>query len=144
MYLIDTSVLSEVRKGTRANPGVTTFFRQATAKQDALYLSAVSVGELRRGVELIRRRGDVSQHAQLNDWLNVILTEYQENILPFDISAAEVWGVLRVPDPAHAVNQQIEATALVNGLTLVTRNVADFTSLGVRLINPFTVLPDRH
>ena len=138
MYLIDTNVISEARKRGRADPGVRAFFDQAAAQGQALYLSVVTVGELRRGVDLIRHRGELGQSALLATWLQGVLASYDHHILAFDAQAAQVWGRLRVPDPAHALDKQIAATALVNDLTVVTRNTADFSGTGVRLVNPFT------
>ena len=137
MYLIDTNVVSEARKKGRANPGVLAFFERVGGSDEATYLSAVSVGELRRGLELVRRRGDTDQAGLLEAWLTVVLEQYQGKILAFDSDAAQVWGRLRVPDPAHPLDKQIAAIALVNDLTLVTRNVSDFMGLGVKLNNPF-------
>ena len=137
MYLVDTDVISEVRKRRDANKGVTAFFRQAAKDDSALYLSAVTVGELRRGVEMIRHRGDATQADRLEAWLTTILNEYNGNILPLDHNAAQVWGRLRVPHPENALDKQIAATALIHDLTLVTRNVRHFDSTGVTLFNPF-------
>ena len=137
MYLIDTNVVSEARKQARANQGVIHFFKTAIAANTALYVSAVTVGELRRGVDLIRYRGDAAQAALLEAWLATILADFASNILGFDADTAQVWGRLRVPDPAHEVDKLIAATALVYGLTVVTRNVADFAGTGVKLKNPF-------
>ena len=137
MYLIDTNVISEARKRGRADPGVRAFFDQAAAQGQAIYLSVVTVGELRRGVDLIRHRGDLGQSALLATWLQGVLDGYHNHILPFDGQAAQVWGRLRVPNPEHALDKQIAATALVNDLTVVTRNAADFVGTGVWLINPF-------
>jgi len=140
--LIDTNVVSEARKKGKANPGVLAFFERAVASDEAIYLSAVSVGELRRGVELIRRRGDIEQADLLEAWLTIVLEQYAGKILAFDSDAAQVWGRLRVPDPGHPLDKQIAAIALVNDLTLVTRNAADFIGLGVNLNNPFLSVPD--
>jgi predicted nucleic acid-binding protein len=107
----------------------------------ALYLSAVTVGELRRGVELIRYRGDTAQAALLEQWLGGVLQEYADRVLPFDVEAAQVWGRLRVPFPAHELDKQIAATALIHDLTVVTRNVADFEGSTVALFNPFDQAP---
>jgi toxin FitB len=142
LYLIDTNVVSEARKKGRANPGVLAFFERVGASDEAVYLSAVSVGELRRGVELIRRRGDIEQASLLEEWLTVVLEEYEGKILAFDSNAAQVWGLLRVPDPGHPLDKQIAAIALVNDITLVTRNASDFIGLGVKLNNPFLSVPD--
>ena len=140
MYLIDTNVISEARKRERANRGVIEFFRNATAQDDALYLSVVTVGELRRGVELLRHRGDGAQAKLLDVWLSDVIDHYRHHILPFDGDAAQVWGRLRVPHPEHELDKQIAATALVNNLTVVTRNNAHFQGTGVSLLDPF--LPD--
>ena len=137
MYLIDTNVISEARKKDKANPGVTTFFREVADQDEALYLAVVSLGELRRGVELIRYRGDIRQADMLEAWLTDVLDQYRNNILAFDTDAAQVWGRLRVPHAEHEIDKQIAAIALVNGLTVVTRNTADFADTGVNLLNPF-------
>ncbi len=92
---------------------------------------------MRRGVELIRRRGDADRAKRLEAWLTTVVESFGERILAFDADAAQVWGYLRVPRPGHALDKQIAAIALVNDLTLVTRNVADFEGSGVKLANPF-------
>lgn len=137
VYLIDTNVLSEVRKRTRANKGVLDFFAHAQAIRARLYLSVVTVGELRRGVELIRYRGDARQAAMLEDWLGLVLHEYAANILPLDVDISQVWGRLRVPHSEHAIDKLIAATAFIHDLTVVTRNVEDFAGLNLRVLNPF-------
>jgi predicted nucleic acid-binding protein len=132
-YLIDTNVISELRKQNRADPGVLEFFEQARH----LYLSVITIGELRRGVELIRHRGDLQQAKLLEAWLETIVGDYVDHILDFSIFEAQVWGRLRAPNPHNALDKQIAATALSYGLTLVTRNVKDFVATGVCLLNPF-------
>ena len=124
MYLIDTNVISEARKKSRANRGVVHFFRRVAAASEPVYLSAIPVGELRRGVELIRHRGNIEQASTLEAWLTVVLEQYGQNVLSFDAEAAQVWGRLRVPNPEHGLDKQIAAIALVNDLTVVTRNAA--------------------
>ena len=136
MYLIDTNVISEARKA-RANPGVVAFFNAVDSANEPVYLSAITVGELRRGVELIRHRGDGDQAEALENWLSTILSEFADRILVFDADTAQVWGRLRVPDSNNALDKQIAAIALVNDLTVVTRNTTDFKGTGFRLINPF-------
>ena len=137
MYLIDTNVISEARKKNKANRGVIAFFDQAAVQSEGLYLSVVTVGELRRGVELIRHRGDTLQAQRLETWLHDVLDQYADNILGFDAEAAQVWGKLRVPHPEHELDKQIAAIALLHSLTVVTRNTLDFAGTGVSLRNPF-------
>ena len=137
MYLVDTNVISEARKSARADPGVTAFFARVAAAGEPVYLSVVTVGELRRGVELIRHRGDAPQADALDAWLRVVVEAFSDHILPFEVDAAQVWGRLRVPHPQNALDKQIAAIALVHDLTLVTRNTPDFEGTGLRLMNPF-------
>lgn len=138
MYLIDTNVLSELRKGAKADPGVRQFFEGIHEDQTPMYLSVVTIGELRRGVEKIRYRGDKVQAQKLESWLSLVCSEHSDSILSFDEEMAQVWGRLRVPHHENSLDKQIAATALIHDLTVVTRNVADFEGTGVRLINPFS------
>ena len=137
MYLIDTNVLSEIRKKNNANSGVRDFFKRAVELELSLFISVITIGELRRGVNLIRHRGDKQQANTLEKWLEIILEEYSENILDFTVTEAQVWGQLRVPNHENALDKQIAATALTYDLSVVTRNVDDFIGTGVKLINPF-------
>lgn len=137
MYLVDTNVISEARKKQKANTGVKRFFRSASKNEDHLYLSVITIGELRRGIELIRHRGDTRQANLLERWLGVILIDYQDNILAIDEDTAQLWGKLRAPHPENALDKQIAATALIHGLTLVTRNSKDFKKTGAKVLNPF-------
>ena len=137
MYLIDTNVISESRKRSKADGGVRAFFKQV-AKDDArVFISVVTVGELRRGVELIRHRGDRRQATQLEKWLDPLLQVYEDRVLDITTDIAQLWGRLRVPHPENALDKQIAATALIYDLTVVTRNHKDFSKTGVRLLNPF-------
>jgi predicted nucleic acid-binding protein len=138
MYLIDINVISEARNRSKANKGVRDFFRRVMQERTPVFLSVVTVGELRRGVELIRRRGDNRQAARLEKWLGALLIEYQDFILDIDTDIAQLWGHLRVPHPENALDKQIAATSLIHNLTVVTRNQADFTPTGVHVLNPFT------
>jgi predicted nucleic acid-binding protein len=138
MYLVDTDVISEARKLDKANPGVREFFRNSGRDHTPLYLSVITIGELRQGVESIRYRGDKPQAVQLERWLNRITNDYARAILPFDEDTAQVWGRLRVPHPENPLDKQIAATALMYDLTVVTRNSAHYQPTGVKLLNPFT------
>ncbi|SFU95575.1 type II toxin-antitoxin system VapC family toxin [Pseudoduganella namucuonensis] len=136
MYLVDTNVISEARKGMKANPGVRRFFQSTQAGER--HLSVQTVGEIRHGIENIRGRGDRTQAARLEDWLGLVLDEYADRILPFDADCAQVWGRLMSPQASHPVDKQIAAIALIYGLELVTRNVQDFSATGVSVLNPFS------
>jgi len=138
VYLIDTNVISEIRKKNKANPGVRQYFESIVKDEYKLYISVVTIAELRRGIELIRHRSDVRQANQLETWLENLLARYQRNILEVDENVAQLWGKLRVPHPENAIDKLIAATALINGLTVVTRNVKDFKQTGVPVLNPFS------
>ena len=138
MYLVDTNVISEARKKSKANAGVRAFFKQAIEDETRIFISVVTVGELRRGVESIRHRGDVRQANQLEKWLGALMAEYQDHVLDINQDIAQLWGRLRAPHPENALDKQIAATALIYELTVVTRNHKDFVKTGVRVLNPFT------
>ena len=135
MYLLDTNIISELRKGGRANPGVTAFFDTLVAED--IYLSVQTIGDIRRGLENIRNRGDREQAARLEAWLDMVVADYADRILGFDLDCAQLWGRLMSPSPRHPIDKQIAAIALIHDMTVVTRNVADFAGTGVRLLNPF-------
>jgi predicted nucleic acid-binding protein len=137
VYLLDTDVISELRKGANANHGVRAFFADASRRSVDFYLSAVTIGELRQGIERIRHRGDEAQAKRLERWLRQVTITYAESILSFDQETAQVWGRLRVPNPENPLDKQIAATALIHELTVVTRNTDHFASTGARLLNPF-------
>ncbi len=135
MYLLDTNVISEARKGRQANVGVQAF--RKSVDEDELYLSVQTIGEIRRGVEIIKHRGDVVQGKKLETWFAQVMNNFSERILHFDEECAQVWGKLMSPNNQHPVDKQIAAIALIHGLTVVTRNVDDFRGTGVELRNPF-------
>jgi predicted nucleic acid-binding protein len=137
MYLLDANVISEARKRSKANSGVRAFFKRAIEDETRMFISVVTVGELRRGVESIRYRGEVRQANQLERWLVALLSEYQDHILHMSQDVAQLWGRLRVPYPENSLDKQIAATALIYELTVVTRNYKDFVKTGVRVLNPF-------
>jgi toxin FitB len=132
-FLLDTNIISEVRK-PNANPNVRAWFVKVGAT--ALYLSVLVVGEIRQGIEHLRRR-DPRQAEMFEAWLMVLLRDYRDRILPLTAEIADEWGRLNVPDAIPAVDGLMAATAKVHGLTLVTRNVADFERTNARLLDPF-------
>ncbi len=133
-FLLDTNVLSEARTPTgdlqvhdwiARTPGVD------------LYVSVLVIGEIRQGVERLRRR-DPAQAAIFDAWLATLRQTYADRLLTVTTEIAEAWGRLNVPDPLPAIDGMLAATALVHGLTLVTRNTGDVARTGVRLFNPFS------
>ena len=133
-YLLDTNVVSEVRKKT-PDLGVATWFASVSA--DELFLSVLVVGEIRQGIERLVRR-DPAQAEIFEQWLSRLLHSYGDRIIPITARVAQTWGRLNVPDPAPVVDGLMAATALVHDWTLVTRNIDDVESTGVRFLNPFT------
>jgi len=133
-FLLDTNVIAEIRKGSRANVHVRSWFEALDA--DAVVLSVVTIGEIRKGIENVRRRDPKAARA-LDRWLRRILTDHRERILSVDLSIAEEWGRLNVPDPLPVIDGLLAATARVHGLALATRNVKDVARCGVDVVNPF-------
>lgn len=133
-YLIDTNVVSELRKGVRANPLVVDWFRKQQPQE--LFLSVLTLGELRHGVERAHRRDPKSALA-LRRWLDRTLNRFRDRILDVDRAVAERWGRIGIPDPLPDVDALIAATALVHDLIVVTRNVKHVAPAGVRCFNPF-------
>lgn len=135
MFLIDTNVWSELRNRGRAHPHVRSWAEGVNEAE--LFLSVVTVFELERGTLLMERR-DRQQGARLRRWLEEhVLEPFQDQILPIDDAIARRCASLHVPDPRPERDALIAATALVHGLTVVTRNVADFEPMGVALLNPW-------
>ena len=132
-WLVDTNVLSELRKGVRAHAGIRAWF--ADAQEAELFTSVLVLGEIRRGIESIRRR-DAPSALALEQWLNRLASDFAERALPVDARVADRWGSLNVPDPIPTVDGLLAATALVHDLVLVTRNVRDVERTGVRILDP--------
>lgn len=133
-WLVDTNVLSELRKGDRCHDGVRAWF--ARIEDADLFTSVLVVGEIRRGIELLRRR-DIASASALDHWLARLAEAYAERILAIDSRIAERWGTLNVPGSMPTVSGLLAATALEHGLTLVTRDTRHVASLGVPVIDPF-------
>lgn len=128
-------MVSELRKSRGCNPGVAAWFEEVSP--DEVYLSVLTLGELRKGIEN-RRRRDEPTAAALELWLAELESAYSENLLPVDQATADCWGRLNAPNPLPAVDSLLAATAITHGLTLVTRNVRDVQRTGVDLLNPFS------
>lgn len=133
-YLVDTNVVSELRKGERADPLVIDWFRRRRPQD--VFLSVLTVGELRRGVRRIQRR-DSKAASVMEVWLDRILDRFRDRVLDVDLAVAERWGHLGVPDPLPDVDGLIAATALVHDLVVVTRNVKHIAPTGARHFDPF-------
>lgn len=132
-FLVDTNVLSELRRPT---PDQHVAGWLATASSDNLFSSVLVFGELRKGVEQKRRRDRVAGDS-LDSWVRRAEVEFGDRILPVTREIADRWGRLGVPDPLPVIDGLLAATALVHGMTLVTRNVAHLERTGVQLLNPF-------
>ena len=133
-YLVDTNVLSELRKRQGADSQVVGWFRKRKAEE--LFLSVLTVGELRHGVERVRRR-DAASAMTLEKWLHRTVREFQDRIIGVDRAVAERWGSLGIPDPIPAVDGLIAATALERDLAVVTRNTKHIAPTGARQFDPF-------
>jgi toxin FitB len=137
-YLLDTNVISELRKGERANPSVASWF--SGVADEEIFLSVLTIGEIRRGIENVRRR-DPDSATALDGWLARLNEIHRERIVPVDRPIAEEWGRMNVPDPLPVVDGLLAATARILGLTLVTRNTADVEGTGIELLDPFSGRP---
>jgi predicted nucleic acid-binding protein len=133
-YLVDTNVLSELRKSARCDAGVAAWF--AGVDDNEIFLSALAVGEIQRGIDRIRRR-DARAADALAGWLENLTNTYGERILPITLPIARLWGCFGVPDPVPTVDGLMAATARYHGLVLVTRNEKDVGPTGVAMLNPF-------
>jgi toxin FitB len=133
-YLIDTNIISEVRRGERCDRHVAAWF--ASINDDDVYLSVLVLGEIRKGIERARRT-DAAQARALEKWLSTIKESYGERILPIDQMVADEWGSMSAIRPLPSVDALLAATAKIHGMTLATRNVADVTGLGADVMNPF-------
>lgn len=140
MYLLDTNVLSELRKGARRDARVAAW--RASIDAHSVYLSVLVIGEIRQGIALVRRR-DTARADAHEVWLQSIERDHKTRILPVSRAVASTWGPLNVPDKLPAIDGLLAATAIVHDLTLVTRNVRDVARTGVKLINPFEFVRPR-
>lgn len=133
-YLLDTNVLSELRKGPRCDPGVNQWFAECDDEQ--LFTSVLCLGEIRMGIDAVRPR-DGRFAARLQLWLDYLIDSFEGRILPVGQAIALEWGRLAAPVSRAPVDELLAATALSHRLTLVTRNVRDVERTGVQYLNPF-------
>jgi predicted nucleic acid-binding protein len=133
-YLLDTNVVSEVRK-PNPNAGVAAWFNEADTAD--LYLSVLVVGEVRQGIERLRRRRDRKQAALFERWLAVLKQEFAQRLMPISANVAERWGRLNAAQPLPVIDGLLAATALEHDLTLVTRDTDTLAMSGARLLNPW-------
>lgn len=133
-FLLDTNVISELRK-QRPNPGVADWF--AGTDSADLHLSVLVVGEVRQGIDELRRRGDDAQAMIFERWLEVLKTEFGDRLLPITTAVAELWGRLNADRPLPVVDGLLAATAVEHDLTLVTRDNSVLEAAGVRTIDPW-------
>jgi predicted nucleic acid-binding protein len=133
-YLLDSNVVSELRKRERADAGVRGWLM--SVDDFDLYLSVLTIGEIRRGIESILRR-DRPRALALNRWFHALVTDYETRLLPIGQEIAEEWGRMNVTTTLPAIDGLLAATARVHGLTFVTRNTRDVERTGVPCLNPF-------
>ncbi len=137
-FLIDTNVLSELRKGARANASVRRWFD--SLDENDIYLSVLVTGEIRRRIENIRRR-DSRAAAALDSWLDKVVRAHADRVLSVDAAVADEWGRLDARGTLPVVDGLLAATARVHDLTLATRNLKDVARTGVALLDPFAIAP---
>ena len=133
-WLLDTNVLSELRKGRRASAKVRAW--ADGTRKDRHYISVLSLGEIRKGIELLRKKSP-EKCPEFERWLAQLHTDYSEEIIPISEEIAEHWGRLTAIRTFPVMDGLIAATALAFGLTIATRNVMDFKSSGAETFNPF-------
>lgn len=135
MYLLDTNVLSEIRKRT-PHPSVASWFEDVDA--DALYISVLVLGEIRRGAAMLEPR-DPKRAFELHAWSEVLRTEFGDRLLDVDADVAWEWGTITAARTVPTVDALLAATARQHDLILVTRNTKDFDGIDIDLLNPFDV-----
>jgi predicted nucleic acid-binding protein len=133
-YLVDTNVISEVRKDSRCNAAVAAWWSRTPAEE--IFVSVLTIGEVRNGIERVRRR-DFRAAAALEKWLVRVVRNQEGRILDVDLEIAQEWGRLNAPNPLPAVDGLLAATAKVHGMTLVTRNISHIAQTGVDSLNPW-------
>lgn len=136
-YLLDTNVLSELRRRARTDANVAAWADSVSAS--SLYLSAITILEIEAGALMVERR-DPAQGAILREWIDKrVLAAFEDRVLPVDVAVAQCCARLHVPDPRADRDALIAATAIVHRMVVVTRNEKDFEPMGVGILNPWRV-----
>jgi len=133
-FLLDTNVVSELRKGAKANSNVLTWARAVDQRQ--LFISVLVFGEIRKGLETLRRKDPVQAQA-LEKWLEGLRSMFSERILPITDQIADIWGRNSADMPSPVIDSLLAATAIEHNLTLVTRNIQHVQKSGAKVFNPF-------
>lgn len=133
-FLLDTNIVGELRKGTRCNSVVMNWYRQAAI--EASFISVITLGEIRKGIESSRRT-DLVKAQVLERWLKELESSFEEHILPISVQIADIWGRFVHRGDVADIDGLIAATAAHHGYTVATRNTRDFQRCGVDYINPF-------
>lgn len=134
-YLVDTNIISELRKGPRCEKAVMDWY-QAELVPHGGAISVITLGEIRKGISLLAAR-DLAQASRLEVWLEGLTKHFDNRILPVTAEIADRWGRLNALRPLPAMDSLLAATAIVHGLVLATRNVSDLENIGATLIDPF-------
>lgn len=136
MFLLDTNIVSETRNPAKGNRGVIEWANSALRSR--CFVSVITIMEIELGAKRVLHRGDQTQYDRLLGWLNdTVIPSFGERILAVDLTVARRCASLHVPDPKSERDAFIAATALVHGLTVVTRNIQDFATTGAKLFNPW-------
>jgi len=134
-YLLDTNILSELRKENRCDAGVRQWFEEA--RSEDLFISVLVLGEIRHGIERIRQR-DQAQAGALEKWLRRVSAEFADRVLPVGEKIADQWGRLGLRQPVPVLDAFLAATAITHELIVVSRDEAGFRNTGVQVVNPFS------
>jgi hypothetical protein len=138
-YLIDTNIISEVRKGDTCDANVAAWY--ASIDDADIYLSVLVLGEIRKGIERARPNDPARAHA-LEKWLDTVRESFADRVLPVDQSVADEWGRMSAKRPVPAIDALLAATAKIHRMTLATRNLSDVADLGADVLNPFVPMVD--
>ena len=133
-FLLDTNILSELRKGARCDPNVSNWAAKESGQ--AHYISVLSLGEIRKGIELLRKKS-LADCMPFEIWLQKLQSDYANCTIAITAEIAERWGELSALRPLPVIDSLLAATALEHGLTLATRYTKDFDGLGISIVNPF-------